>query len=59
MAHVHPVTALVVLELSAGFVDGVVGEVHVEVAKVLLLGNHVLFVQIHVHSVANRAKPSR
>lgn len=37
MASVHAFGRLVELELGVGFVDGVVGEVHEEISKVLLL----------------------
>ena len=41
MADVHAIRAAIELKFVAGFVDGVVGEVHEEVAEILFLWSRV------------------
>jgi len=59
VAAVHVLLGLVELELGVRFVDRVVGQVHEQIAQVLLLGRAVGCVEAELPSVANLASPSR
>jgi hypothetical protein len=59
VAAVHVFLGLVELELGVRFVDRVVGQVHEQIAQVLLLGRAVGWVEAELPSVANLASPSR
>lgn len=58
MADVHSFWAVIELELGAGFVDGVVGEMHEQVAEIFLLGLGIGWIDYQLRSVAKRANPS-
>lgn len=49
---------MIELELGAGFVDGVVGEMHEQVAEIFLLGLGIGWIDYQLRSVAKRANPS-